>query len=242
MSPRRARFGKARNGCRARPCLARASHEFLGVYPNARILVADETHSTEDKRHRILSRAATANRDVITITHSAFRFIAVPSVFEAERSVATTGAARPEPFATRQSRCRHRLNFFLANRRFRDCPASPTVPLEATSRLKRVRYCDTARRIHMGNRRMTSACAEVTTMGFVWLTELLDLSIWRVSRQLGGRGRALSPRPPNELFPMPELQHQPGPLAPDSAVVFHCPLSNRSRPRDVRPSPQPLAV
>ncbi len=127
-------------------CLAQASREFLGVYPNARLLVADETNSTEDKRHRIPSRAATANRDVITITHSAFRFIAVPSVFEAERSVATTGAAWPEPFATRQPRCGYRrvdrvLNLFLANRRFHDCPASPTVPLEATSRLKRVRYC-----------------------------------------------------------------------------------------------------
>ena len=35
-------------------------------------------------RHRFLSRAATANWDAIIITHSAFRFISVPSAFEAQ--------------------------------------------------------------------------------------------------------------------------------------------------------------
>lgn len=65
-------------------CLAQAAREFLAVYPNARILVADETNFVRDKRHRFLSRAATANWDAIIITHSAFRFIAVPSVFEAQ--------------------------------------------------------------------------------------------------------------------------------------------------------------
>ncbi len=63
-------------------CLAQAAREFLGLYPNARILVADETNFTKDKRHRFLSRAATATWDAIIITHSAFRFIAVPSAFE----------------------------------------------------------------------------------------------------------------------------------------------------------------
>ncbi len=63
-------------------CLAQAAREFLALYPNARILVADETNFTKDKRHRFLSRAATATWDAIIITHSAFRFIAVPSVFE----------------------------------------------------------------------------------------------------------------------------------------------------------------
>ncbi len=63
-------------------CLAQAAREFLALYPNARILVADETNFTKDKRARFLSRAATANWDVIIITHSAFRFIAVPSAFE----------------------------------------------------------------------------------------------------------------------------------------------------------------
>jgi N12 class adenine-specific DNA methylase/adenine-specific DNA methylase len=63
-------------------CLAQAAREFLALYPNARILVADETNFTKDKRARFLSRAATASWDAIIITHSAFRFIAVPSAFE----------------------------------------------------------------------------------------------------------------------------------------------------------------
>ncbi|MCW8060183.1 DEAD/DEAH box helicase family protein [Agrobacterium tumefaciens] len=63
-------------------CLAQAAREFLSLYPNARILVADETNFTKDKRARFLSRAATATWDAIIITHSAFRFIAVPSAFE----------------------------------------------------------------------------------------------------------------------------------------------------------------
>ncbi len=65
-------------------CLAQAAREFLALYPNARILVADETNFTKDKRHRFLSRAATATWDAIIITHSAFRFISVPSVFESQ--------------------------------------------------------------------------------------------------------------------------------------------------------------
>ena len=65
-------------------CLAQAAREFLALYPNARILVADETNFLKEKRHRFLSRAATANWDAIIITHSAFRFIAVPSAFEAQ--------------------------------------------------------------------------------------------------------------------------------------------------------------
>ena len=63
-------------------CLAQAAREFLALYPNARILVADETNFVKEKRHRFLSRAATANWDAIIITHSAFKFIPVPSVFE----------------------------------------------------------------------------------------------------------------------------------------------------------------
>ena len=63
-------------------CLAQVAREFLALYPTARILVADETNFTKDKRHRFLSRAATAAWDAIIITHSAFRFIGVPSAFE----------------------------------------------------------------------------------------------------------------------------------------------------------------
>ncbi|MEW6454873.1 N-6 DNA methylase [Bradyrhizobium sp. OHSU_III] len=65
-------------------CLAQAAREFLALYPNARILVADETNFIKDKRQRFLSRAATATWDAIIITHSAFRFIGVPSAFEQE--------------------------------------------------------------------------------------------------------------------------------------------------------------
>jgi N12 class adenine-specific DNA methylase len=65
-------------------CLAQAAREFLALYPTARILVADETNFSKDKRHRFLSRAATATWDAIIITHSAFRFISVPSAFEQE--------------------------------------------------------------------------------------------------------------------------------------------------------------
>ena len=65
-------------------CLAQAAREFLALYPNARILVADETNFVKDKRHRFLSRAATANWDAIIITQSAFKFIPVPAAFERE--------------------------------------------------------------------------------------------------------------------------------------------------------------
>ena len=63
-------------------CLAQASREFLTLYPNAKILVADETNFVKDKRRRFLARAATANWDCIIITHSAFKFIPAPANFE----------------------------------------------------------------------------------------------------------------------------------------------------------------
>jgi len=63
-------------------CLAQASREFLLLYPNARILVADETNFAKDKRQRFLARAATSTWDCIVITHSAFRFIPAPADFE----------------------------------------------------------------------------------------------------------------------------------------------------------------
>ena len=63
-------------------CLAQASREFLLLYPNARILVADEQNFAKEKRARFLARAATASWDCIIITHSAFKFIAAPAWFE----------------------------------------------------------------------------------------------------------------------------------------------------------------
>ncbi len=73
-------------------CLAQASREFLQLYPTARILVADETNFAKDKRARFLARAATACWDAIIITHSAFRFIAVPTAFEREMIEAQIGS------------------------------------------------------------------------------------------------------------------------------------------------------
>ena len=63
-------------------CLAQASREFLMLYPNARILVADEQNFAKDKRARFLARAATGIWDCIIITHSAFKFLAAPAWFE----------------------------------------------------------------------------------------------------------------------------------------------------------------
>ncbi|MHB0726458.1 DEAD/DEAH box helicase family protein [Roseomonas mucosa] len=63
-------------------CLAQASREFLLLYPNAQILVADETNFVKEKRQRFLARAATGNWDCIIITHSAFKFIPAPAQFE----------------------------------------------------------------------------------------------------------------------------------------------------------------
>ncbi len=63
-------------------CLAQASRGFLQLYPNARILVADETNFVKEKRHRFLARAATARWDCIIITHSAFKFVSAPAAFE----------------------------------------------------------------------------------------------------------------------------------------------------------------
>jgi len=63
-------------------CLAQASREFLALYPNARILVADESNFTKQKRRHFLARAATSCWDCIIITHSAFKFIPAPAEFE----------------------------------------------------------------------------------------------------------------------------------------------------------------
>ena len=65
-------------------CLAQFSREFVQLYPNARILVADETNFSKAKRSRFLARAATGIWDAIIITHSAFKFISVPVAFERE--------------------------------------------------------------------------------------------------------------------------------------------------------------
>jgi N12 class adenine-specific DNA methylase len=58
------------------------SHEFLSFYPNASILVADESNFEKDKRSRFVARAATGLWDAVIITHSAFKFLSVPHEFE----------------------------------------------------------------------------------------------------------------------------------------------------------------
>ncbi|WP_264996502.1 hypothetical protein, partial [Kozakia baliensis] len=44
-------------------CLAQMAREFMMLYPNARILVADETNFIKAKRQRFLARAATGTWD-----------------------------------------------------------------------------------------------------------------------------------------------------------------------------------
>ena len=67
-------------------CLAQASREFLTPLPNARILVADETNLTKDKRHRFLSRAATPPGTGSSSPTRAFKFIPAPAEFEVASS------------------------------------------------------------------------------------------------------------------------------------------------------------
>ena len=73
-------------------CLAQASREFLLLYPNARILVADETNFVASKRQRFVARAATAKWDCIILTHAAFKFIATPAAFEEDMVCRQIGA------------------------------------------------------------------------------------------------------------------------------------------------------
>ena len=63
-------------------CLSQYAREFYALYPNARILVADEQSFSKEKRQYFISRAATDNWDAVLITHTAFGFISVPSWFE----------------------------------------------------------------------------------------------------------------------------------------------------------------
>ena len=52
-------------------CLAQAAREFLALYPNARILVADETNFTKDKRAPL--PVARGDRDLGRDHHHPFR-------------------------------------------------------------------------------------------------------------------------------------------------------------------------
>ncbi|OWK25544.1 hypothetical protein AJ87_08980 [Rhizobium yanglingense] len=77
-------------------CLAQAAREFLALYPNARILVADDTNFVKEKRHRFLSRAATANWDAVIITlppSAHLRAIGVRGTDDPGRAGALRGSA-----------------------------------------------------------------------------------------------------------------------------------------------------
>ena len=63
-------------------CLAQVAGQFLALYPKAKILVADEQNFARENRRRFLARAATGHWDCIVITHSALKFIPVPTDFE----------------------------------------------------------------------------------------------------------------------------------------------------------------
>ena len=88
-------------------CLAQASREFLQLYPNARILVADETNFVKEKRQRFLARAATGNWDCIIITHSAFKFIPAPADVRARADRAADRDLRRPAGAGRRRRPHH---------------------------------------------------------------------------------------------------------------------------------------
>jgi len=62
------------------------AREWMALYPDANILVADEVQFHKSRRRRFLARAATGVWDGIVITHSANSFIPVPAWFE-ERMV-----------------------------------------------------------------------------------------------------------------------------------------------------------
>lgn len=63
-------------------CLISFAKTFLFLYPNSKILVADEYNFAMNRRRQFLSRAATGNWDAIIITHSAFKLIPTPAEFE----------------------------------------------------------------------------------------------------------------------------------------------------------------
>ncbi len=78
-----------RLGLVSKPMIAVPGHtlsqwacEFLMLYPNAKILVADEENFAKEKRLRFVARAALGDWDAIIITHSAFKMISVPRDFE----------------------------------------------------------------------------------------------------------------------------------------------------------------
>ena len=46
--------------------------EFLKLYPNANILIANKSNFTKDNRKKFISKIATNNFDVVIISHSSF--------------------------------------------------------------------------------------------------------------------------------------------------------------------------
>lgn len=62
--------------------LVQWAREWLRLYPDARILVADERNFARDRRRRFLARAATGEWDAVVVSHSAFGFLAAPREFQ----------------------------------------------------------------------------------------------------------------------------------------------------------------
>jgi len=64
---------------RSRTLPGAGSARVPAALPDSPHLAADEANFAKEKRARFLARAATSHWDAIIITHSAFRFIAVPA-------------------------------------------------------------------------------------------------------------------------------------------------------------------
>jgi len=64
--------------------LEQFSREFMQLYPNASILVADERAFAGDNRRRFVARAAAGNWDAIIMTHSSFERVGMSAKFQAD--------------------------------------------------------------------------------------------------------------------------------------------------------------
>jgi len=64
--------------------LEQFSREFMQLYPNANILVADERAFAGENRRRFVARAAAGNWDSIIMTHSSFERVSMSNKFQAD--------------------------------------------------------------------------------------------------------------------------------------------------------------
>ena len=78
-------------------CLAQFAREFLAFYPNANIMVADETSFAKEKRKSFLARAATGNWDALDDGGNPFVSHAFLSALEESGSVGEGTGWLPTP-------------------------------------------------------------------------------------------------------------------------------------------------